>query len=248
LVDEATATRYRLIEIEVANASESTIDIIARVEQREAACEKLMRLLVVCGFHGRYKQAELLRRSAEIISTGLYQIGRPVTPVTLYPAALAIYVASLSALANEKDGTAAEMIKVCGVDIHERGRVLHLLARSTGLEESLPAPINGTAKIALSEFLCARCRPFVVEYFVDADRYDLAFDRFEYLLTLVAASHCDEETGGSFHYGRWMEKAALAKRRGTPDMREIIGVEVERADGSWPFLQAGHFGGSTTKL
>jgi hypothetical protein len=247
---EARDAQARLIDIEGAFHG-GGLNLEEEAQKRETACEKLLQLLAVCGFHARGDQRTLLRSCAEMIAAGLYpaQGGRPLHPLLLYTSALAIYVTSLAAVAAAQDATAAEMLMARAHVFHSiQGRVLSLLARNDFNFSERAQPSGRHIYAPISEFFFVRCKRFVASSFVDAGAFELAFDRFEYIEALIAWDERDRDLASQFYYGRWMWKASWSKLRELPDMRQIVASEIERADKSWVYLQANLFNGSLERL
>ena len=249
LVTEAQDTRDRLRAIEAAFTG-GTFSFEKEVDRREEASERLLRLLAICGFHARREQIGLVRRCAEIVGANLFadRDDRGIHTLLLYSAGLAVYVASLAALAGGHDETVAEMLKARGGRGFARGRILPLLADSS-LESHTQRPPNERRRYApVSEFLHVRCQKWIRALYPDAEAYDLAFDRFEYVAAMLARDD-EAESGGHSFYGRWMWRTGKAEwRGGVPDVRQVIDAEIERHGDAWPYLQAGLFGGSLARL
>jgi hypothetical protein len=243
---EARRTHDRLKELQ-ASFTGGVFSFEKEVEKHEAASEKLLTLLVTCGFHSRNDDAKLMRDCIEIVAAELFpgQGNRGFPLMSLYTVGLAVYVTSLAASAGGNGKMAAEMMKVRGTLGVNRGRVLPLFA-GIGLDgHTQRPPDQGPLFTPASEFLHARCKGRVSSLFSDLRDYDLAFDRFEYVQALVAR---DDKKGGVFFYGRWMWQAANAEMRDMVDVRKVIGDEIDQQGESWPHLQVGFFGGAITRL
>jgi SIR2-like protein len=250
ILAEARESQSRLIDIE-GTFQGGGLNMEAEAQKRETACEKLLQLLAICGFHARGDQRTLLRGGAEVIAASLYptQGGRPLHPLLLYSSAMAIYATSLAAIAAAQEATAAEMLMARADVWHGiQGRVLPLLARSDFNFGEMAQPNGQRIYAPISQFIFDRCKRFVVSLFVDAGAFELAYDRFEYIQALIAWDERDRNAASQFYYGRWMWKASWSTLRGLPDMRQIVASEIERAGNSWAYLQPNLFNGSLERL
>lgn len=172
---------------------------------------------------------------------------RGISALLLYPAAISSYVAALAGLADGNKSVAAELIRARGGIGPETGRLLPLFA-NTGFEGlTQRAPDQPRLLAPASEFFHARCRTWVGQWYPEAEPYDVALDRLEYV-TALAARDDEDETGGRFQYGRWMWRASWGAMRGLPDVRKTISAEIERDGERWVYLRAGLFRGSLARL
>lgn len=248
LVGEARAVRQRLLAIE-SPFHGGSFNFEQEVGRREQAADTLLHVLSASGLHARHDQPKLLRRCVEVLAAPLLEDNesRGIHSLLLYPAALAIYVCALAGLADGNDAVAAEMIRARGGIGVERGRLLPLFA-NTGFGGHTQRPPDKQRLLApASEFFHSRCREWVGPLYPDADVYDLALDRFEYV-TALAARDDEDESGGRFEYGRWMWRASWGDMRGLPDVRKTMAAEIEREGEGWPYLRAGLFGASLARL
>ena len=246
LIGEAQAARARLVAIEGEHRG-GVIAFNKEIERRFHASEKLLLVLAACGFHARGGQVKDLRRCAETLGAAMFgDDGRGLHPLLLYSAALAIYVTSLAAMADGHDRTAAEMIKSRGGRAVERGRVLPLFAGSN-FAQHVRSPVHPRSYTPASDHLHARCLALVAPLYPEPEAFDLAFDRFEYIQSLVARDD-EAREGGHFFNGRWMWRAGAPEWKGFPDVRSVVRDEVGRDGESWPYLAAGLFGGSLKRL
>ena len=80
--------------------------------------------------------------------------------------------------------------------------------------------------------------------------YELAFDRFEYLLALLQSDLREEEgSPGSFVAGRWAYKMHGFHRSETHDMPSVVIDEELASEGKrWPPFQDGLFGSDMGRL
>ncbi len=253
MISEARDAQSRLIKIEEVFSAGTQPNIETDAQVREAACDKFLQLLSVAGFHARDNQPMLLRLCTETIATNLFpsQGGRPLHPLLLYPAALAIYVTSLTAFAAGQDATVAEMLKArVSVFPTIQGRIISLLgAREFNLVE-WTQPSGNRQLAPISEFLFTRCRRFAASFFVSPEAFDNAFDRLEYLEALMNWEERDRDLASQFRFykRRWMWKASWSKLRSDPDIRQVIEQEIGRTGQDWPLLRAGLFNGSLDQL
>jgi len=247
LLAEAKSDRQRLVGIE-RSGQPATQSFEEKVSIREAATERIRRILAACAPHATSDHAKLFRKCIEFLAADFYadQGSKSAHPFMLYPAVLAIYTTSLAALADSRDAVVAELLKARGTSLTEFARILPLFARS-GFAGP-PQPSGEGRKLApVSEFLYAQSYTMLGDLYSGVQAFDAAYDRFEYVQALVA--HDDKAM--SLNYlipGRWMWKAAWATQCGEPDVREVLRIEIDRDRENWPYLRWAFFNGSLQRL
>jgi SIR2-like domain len=223
---------------------------LERIQRYEAICETLMALNAVAGYWGEQPHRDLLVGTIQRLATrwsleGGFEVW---TRMRDYPTLLALYAAGLGASAARRLETLAHLLG--GVEViryNERepllsdlipGRVINsdLLQPEGG--QRFYTPVNDRLAIVLREPL---------HEFVSADeRWEIEFDRFEYLFSVAYADVTSRERDF-----RWAPVGSFGWRRRRWNNGALF-VEIEeeaRAAGdAWPFLQGPLFGGSLQRF
>jgi hypothetical protein len=217
-----------------------------RVTGLSAAAMPLIPVVVEGAYWGSSWVAPVWRRAIERIAIqGESASGIVIwLRLRLLPALITSYAVGVGAVsAGRYEHLASEF----GARIREVSRTLTTttaLYPENVLEQRAARLLEGMDRrhTPLSDYLFEFLRPYMTEFVPDSIDYELAFDRYEFLLGL---SHAFERGSGWGPVGRfgW-------RRRGFPqdDIVETVGAEIEQQAERWPPLQAGMFGGDLTKL
>ncbi len=233
------------------NVQITTEEIAARVQRLNVLSERTIALVANGSFHGMPEQSDMWLKAVvrlagvEVVNSRANRWGS----LFRYPALLALYTAGISAVATEKyallravlctplrssQGSEAETIvqRVYPHGIVPEGAA-HVLC---------PNPGGGRYHTPLSLYIERTLRPQFADLIPDEHDYTEAFDRYEYLASLVHADLYDSVffAGGSFEWRR-----ELYGHRWLP---EIVGHEIDESGDDWAPLNAGLFGGSLERL
>ena len=173
-----------------------------------------------------------------------------------YPALLAIYAAGVAAIAKGRYDLLAELLLT---PVRSRqGREAESIVQSLYPESIVPksaayllyphpqAP-EQRYPVPRNQFLHLTLRS-VFAKLIPADRdYTEAFDRFEYMASLVETD-LDAQSDSGYPMRRWFDRRARGFTWPRSGMAERMTKEIDQAEQQWPPLQAGLFGGSVERL
>ncbi len=166
-----------------------------------------------------------------------------------YPALLALYAGGVAAVAAGRyDLVASLLVSTTRSSRSSEPETLvkslfpHNIVSESAAHILCPNPDGGPYYTPLSLYIERTLRPHFAELIPVEREYAEAFDRFEYLASLVYADLSDSFfcAGGCFEWRR-----EPYGHRGLP---EIVGHEIEESGDGWPPLKAGLFGGSLERL
>lgn len=167
-----------------------------------------------------------------------------------YPALLLLYAAGLAGVVAGKYDVLRTLLFDTQLrrDHEENNGLASLRTQRIVPEEGVRSAIEGQTGQRLvwagSHHLREVLRGPLRELCRDDVTYDMAFDRFEYVLALTQAVHLE----GRFTWGEW---CWFANRGYTNDPRDITrrtSDEIERTAGEWPPMMAGLFGRDWAKF
>ena len=259
LVQEATEEVVPHLNVEEfsISAQRSDEEIASRVQKLNPLCEQVVALVANGCFYGTPEQDDVwlgaVRRLAEleVVNPRANRWG----DFFRYPALLTLYAAGIAAVAARRYELLASLLLIPIRSSQGReaspivqsmypGNIVregaaHLLLADQGLGQNLPVPTNQYFHLAL--------RPVFADLIPAGDDYDSAFDRFEYLVSLVERD-LDTQTGGGYPMHRWFDRRARGFTWRRSRMAERMGEEINQAGEQWPPLQAGLFGGSVERI
>lgn len=164
-----------------------------------------------------------------------------------YPALQLLYAGGMGSIAAEKYTALATLLTTPTVAHRqdERAPAALRLYPFAVMEQKHGRLLPGLeqAHTPLSDHLCGLLREPLREYLPDDQLYEQAFDRFEYMLTLV---HADLD-----HQRGWVPVGRFAWRHEGNDargIRQLINREVAEAGPDWPPFKVGLFDGSRERF
>jgi hypothetical protein len=210
----------------------------------DAAMETSASLLTVGAFWGTAEHrgiwVQAIERLANSASGGAVSNWR--TRLTGYPGLLAFYAAGVGAVAGEQYDTLVDLLLRPRVrsDTELQPAASVLVAEGV-FERNAGQQLPGLERHIFpgSDHLHRQLRPILGDIVADDARYNGAFDRWEYLLSLTWVGLTQEGEGVRGPVGRF---AWLSNRPGFQLFADIE-QELRRAGPKWLLLAAGLFGG-----
>ena len=225
----------------------SNEELLARTRRLEIACESSLALIANGCYWGEAKHDDLwlqtIRRLAE------FEAPRSGLPLWIglfrYPALLHLYVAGIASVAASRYYLLAKLLHApCrSIDHGEIQNVVESVYapfivsdNAAQILMSDPDAPETRYKTPLSQYLFSVLRPVFTELVPAEQEYTDAFDRFEYLVSLVQYDLDQFYALGCFV---WRDRRQFFA---------MVGKEIEAARDRWPPLSAGLFGGSLDRL
>lgn len=221
----------------------------ARLRLLEAESAVLMSMYAVAGYWCDSTQIDIWPKALLQLAEWPLDSGQSLIPyesIRRYPALLAFYAIGIAAVASGRDELLVPLISKfrardavqpkslpLGISISVPKVLAHDYQQQLPGLESNPLPLH--ARLGQLRVLKDAVR--IATFDEDQQRFDIAFDRFEYLFALLV----EEESPywrnlGLFAFRRWYEH-----QDGLPGK---ITAEIESMREDWPILRAGGFGGS----
>ena len=260
LVREATEELVAHLDMETfpTNTNSSDGELVARVQRLEALSERSLALTANGCYWGTREHddawAGTVRRLAEFDAP---QNGLTVwISLFRYPALLSFYAAGIAAVAAGRyDLLAALFLAPSRSPSHDDPQVIVWSVFPPDIvPEGIVYVLNPHPdapktkyKTPLSQYLHLTLRPAFTDLVPAERKYTEAFDRFEYLASLVHQDLHDKRFpsfGGFFAGGCFMWRTQPSGER----LPEIVQKEIAQAQDQWPPLQAGLFDGSVERL
>jgi hypothetical protein len=233
-----------------ANVQIDQAELQSRARRYEALTEVLLGLVIT----GCYWSSDY----GELWSKALKRLANPSREYTgtlvweglrWYPPLLLIYGGGIASLSAERYNNLATLLltpKVRVINYTEKRPAGLAISPATVFESSLGQFLPGMERnvAPVSHHLHKILREPLREILPQDDEYDDAFDRFEYLLTLIRADLYAKENVSDYFWerpGRFTSSRQL--RRGTNVMDEVKG-RAEGQKNDWPLVSAGFFDGS----
>ena len=261
LVRETTKDLIAHLDVEIfpTNTDFSDEELVTRAQRLEALSERSLALTANGCYWGRREQddvwPETVRRLAEV---DVPQAGKSLwQSMFRYPALLSFYAAGIAAVAAGRyDLLASLFLTPSELTGHNAPQVIvwSIFPPDIVPEDEAhvlyphPEAPNQKYKMPLSWYLHRALRPAFTDLVPAEREYTEAFDRFEYLASLVHQDLHDRGStssfGGFFAGGCFMWRTQPSGAL----LSEIVGMEIEKAQDQWPPLQAGLFDGSVERL
>lgn len=239
--------------------SDFTDEAVAeRIRQIDALSERAAGLLANGCYWGSTKHddawLDATRRLAEVDPLS----GKKTkwADVFRYPALLSIYAVGVAAVAKGRYDLLAALLQI--PTLSPQGQEREPIVQSVYPESVVPTsaahllyPHPDAPEqryfVPRNQFLHLTLRP-VFAKLIPADLdYTEAFDRFEYMASLVERD-LDAHAGGGYPMHRWFDRRARGFTWRRSGMAERMQQEIDRAKQEWPPLQAGLFGASVERL
>lgn len=226
--------------------------VAGRLGQYEAATAIIRRLLAYGVYWGGSDFAQTAVRSltriassAAVLSSGLTRLLK----LRSYPASLLFCASSLGAVAGGDYKALREVLEAEAphqTDTSKKAPAVLELYPGAALPEELLKLVNETGRTPASDHVFALLRDDFRELLPDDNEYSAAFDRLEYLISLVNIDLKDKRgnivwapTGRFWFHSSWEPQS---------DVIDSVDKEAAAAGVNWPPLQAGLFGGSQERL
>lgn len=256
--DETERTRKALLSAFPTDgqAAERARPLADRLRKYEALLRTLQELLVAGCYWGEAPYEPLWIRSIERIAFPGNAEGRPIAtwPEPGYPGLVLFYSAGTAAVAGDRPGTVVALLKAkVRVSDDEKPAPWHLNTFKVINDDVARRELRREQhRTALSDYLYREAlREPLREIVPDDRRYERAFDRFEYLLSLVYADLYAADRGPEIDRV-WAPFGCFAWRGNASNWKASVmhevDVELERVGAGWPLLQGGFFQGSLDRL
>jgi hypothetical protein len=171
----------------------------------------------------------------------------PYLSLQLYPAVLVLYAAGLaSVLGSREEQLGALLAPVAIREGQEWKPVALALSAAAAIDHRVAQRLPGLERrhTPASDRLVEVTRPWLAEFESGALAFERAFDRWEYLLGLVAFDLSRQgRTGGWAPVGRFSWRGNYGN-----GIDETVVEEIKAADASWPLLRGGLFAGDPARL
>jgi hypothetical protein len=219
------------------------------LKECEARVEMLLHLLAAGAYWGRAAHRRLWLRCFQ-------QLGTPrsgpfsglAVELDFYPAYLALHAYGIAALAAGRQGNLAYILAHGSSKMPDGSEIslLHRLMmelRRGELDNAIQRaePSRRDYNLPSSRYLLERLREPLREWLPEDSRYEDLFRRFEYTVSLVVSDLYQKTGQGSFCANMGFH---LNRRR----LHQDIQAEIEKYKDSWPYLKAGLFDGSLSRL
>lgn len=225
------------------------------VQRLHASSECILALLANGSYWGRAEQHDVWVNAVGRLAAFSASGSRIQVPdISQYPGLLALYATGIGAVATGKYDLLQSVLLAPGppTPAGERQAIVQALAPRNVLtpEEAnalFPHPNSPNQKYRtpLSQYLERALRPTFLDLIYSDREYIEAFDRFEYLTSLVHAHLYWEYYGGAFYSGGCFE---WRNRNSDSWLPKVIAEEVEVAKDQWAPLRAGLFDGSLERF
>jgi hypothetical protein len=229
-------------------------ELPSRLEKYGALCETLISVFVAGSYWGDADATKLwvssLQRIANPAKSGSGLVY--LLKLSRYPSLLLLYSAGLASVAAANYATLSAVLTKPKArdDQNNNNAICSEVYPMAVMENSVGHLLPGLDRhyTPVSDHLYAKLRAPLREFLPRDEDYQVAFDRFEYLLGLVHADLNRWEVKN----GWWGPIGSFAWRgsRFNPEGRtsDNIGTEIEAEGANWPLLKAGLFGGSLEQL
>jgi ribosomal protein L33 len=207
-----------------------------RVQRYESLSAALEAIVAAGCYWGEPEQTRLWTNVAQRVgNAGVNASGTNLywEKLSRYPALRLLYGGGLAAIAANRYEVLRALLRGVKVSDKEAAEVLHQgEVFPPGIGKQLGAlPLSARTITWLSDYLHASLRPLLKEYLPDDAQYTTAFDRFEYLRSLVCADLQipDGEANVIGCVGRFGRKS----RSVSPTIATTIGDEVAKEGKDW---------------
>ena len=215
----------------------TTESVTARVRHYEAACSTLLSMATIGGFWAEEEHYSLWREALERLGSTEPR-GGTVRWLRLrrYPATLLLYALGLGAVAANRLQFLNRMLVATLREEHQgdmpAGRALPAFC----IGDQGMQILEGMEKhyVPLNDWIHETLRPYLERIIPDDNRYTMAFDKLELLMSLNNAYHNDWVPPGAFGYRRENNNQIFQQ------IRESLSTEQDES----PFVTCGIFGGT----
>ncbi len=232
-----------------AEAPYSKEELARRVGAYEELAEDLGRVAAVAGYWSQTTDERLISRAIARLANAPERSSGTGTwlDLGLYPALLVLYSAGLGAVIGSREALLAELLAPPTIHDHNEWKPAALvLSAPAAIEHRVAQQLPGLERrhTPASDHLAEVLRPWVEELEPEPESYERAFDRFEYLVGLVAYDISRQERpGGWGAVGRFSWRGQYGNGIEVP-----IGAEIEALGDQWSLLRAGLFGRDLGRL
>jgi len=240
----------------VSGSSLAADDFGARLARYEAAAGAAVQLFATAGWYAEARTWPSLRGALErLLNRPIADTGVVVwVAMQRYPELLCLYAAGVAATATQHYGLLAELLQAPVMSAHAVLHVYEVLRPWAVLDGGFVQKVvkqrrqqQNDFHTPISEYLFDVMREPLRQLLPSDQSYSLAFDRFEYLGSLLTAQYGKTEYGlGRSHAGRW---AYMIRNTNGPQRYQnpaaFFGDELDKQDLAWEPIQQGLFGGST---
>lgn len=212
--------------------------LFERLQQYEAAIERLQALLITGAAWGEPEHLDVWRKAVARIATP----PRPQSPYIQawasareYPAIRLLYASGIAAIARGRFDNLKGLLDVPAYSEAANTKVtlLALPTYETVDSHTLNLALKSNYRLPMSEYLSRGLREPLREYLPSDDDYERTFDLLEYLLALEHL-HQNPNDYGITPPGRYLYKRTVIKN---------VSSQVDSLGTAWPPIKAGFFDG-----
>lgn len=225
-----------------------------RISKYETICEILNGLFINLCYWGNEAHKNILVKSFDVVANpedgraGGYKV---LFYLKMYPALLLLYSGGIASIANSKYDFFVALLTQTHIfeNGHQFSAVNRLHAYSA-MPKEVAAILPGRKKenfTPLSDYLYDILRPYFIDILPHDIQYEQAFDRFEYLLSLVYA---DVNSKGEDRFWAPMGSFGWRGIRYHLDrhVSKLVDLEIENMGEEWPLLRFNLFDKSVDRL
>jgi hypothetical protein len=227
----------------------SAAELEGRVARIEELVEPLARSLSIVTYWSPPGDARVLAGVLNWLANGLDRSSglTPWLDLYLYPAVLSLYTAGLAAVVGRRERTLAEVL--LATSVYEHGHPTPgaaMLHPEAAVDHQLAQQLPGLERrhTPMSDHLVDVLRPWLTNFQPHEMAFELAFDRFEYLLGLSMFDATRAGGNGGYAY---VGRLSWRGERGVP-IETSITEEIASAAAQWPLLAGGLFGRDVARL
>ncbi len=225
------------------------LELLERVNRYGALTETLLSIFVTGCYWAAGNQSKLWVSALQRIARQGQEGGglEYLLKLRRFPALLLVYAGGIAAIASENYSTFAEIVtgpKIKGDD-GKNVPFCSVVYAIAVMDQKIGHMLPGLDRhhTPVSDYLFAKLRDPLREFLPEDDKYQEAFDRFEYLYGVI---HADLNRWG-YEDGWWGPVGCFGWRgrrlSGERLIATAIDAEIENLGGEWPPLKAGLFGG-----
>lgn len=224
-------------------------ELARRVGLAERIVEGLARAVALVGYWGSSGDDRILPAIIARLANSLTRTGGTSSwlDLDLYPAVLTLYAAGLGCVLGNRDEQLGGLL--ASRTVRERSEwkpVVLVLSAQAAVDYRIAQQLPGLERhhTPMSDHLFEVLRPWLDDLETDAEWFEQAFNRFEYLHGLVMFDLTRQAGGQGFApIGRYSWRGQDGNA-----IDGVVRAEIIDAGPAWPLLRAGLFGGDVGRL
>lgn len=227
-------------------------EFLRRVSIYESKIEILLNIVITISYWGNSSQFSYVTKCIESIVNSNSLVGGVDAYINQkkYPSLLLMYAAGISALANNR----YDLVKTLLVDTmatyqNQPRPLINRILTFTVINKDLAALLPGrTAQnyTPFSDYLNTLLHPYFSPYILDKNSFDILFDKFEYLISLIYADIVDQSARFWVPFGSftWRTQRYFSENA----ISIIYDKELIKLKSDHPILKVGLFNNSLERL